>query len=88
MHGIGWVLIASGVILTVLGVVILGLGALQLWRQIRAAGAPTGGGAPNLGDLAKLIDSIVKIPQWLLALLAADVQIYLGYWLVMEKRLF
>ena len=42
----------------------------------------------NLADLTKLIEAIIKMPQWLLAILAGDVQIYLGYWLATGTRWF
>jgi len=52
------------------------------------AGAAAGGAAVNVADLAKLIEAIVKIPQWLLAILAGDLQIWLGYWLATGTRWF
>jgi hypothetical protein len=94
MQFIGWVLIIGGLILTIVGIVILLLAAIQLWRQMfkppAASGQNLAPGAPvvNLADLTKLIEAIVKIPQWLLAILAGDAQIWLGYWLVNGSRLF
>jgi CBS-domain-containing membrane protein len=91
---IGWLLTASGLVLVAVGIAILTLGAIQLWRQMfkpaaAAAQARTlAGPAVNLADLTKLIEAIIKIPQWLLAVLAGDAQIYLGYWLVTGNRLF
>ena len=91
MSTIGIVLIISGFLLILVGVVILALGAVQLWRQMGVR-AKTGAAAPaapgvNLGDLTKLIEAIIKIPQWLLAVLAGDLQIWLGF-LVDKRNLF
>jgi hypothetical protein len=93
MEIVGWLLIAGGVLLSFIGIAILVLGALQLYRQMfkppaAAAGGAAGAASVNLADLSKLIEAIIKMPQWLLALLAADVQIYLGYILVKGTRLF
>jgi hypothetical protein len=89
---VGWLLIACGVILVAVGIAILVLGAIQLWRQMfkpaRAAAHTLAVPAVNLADLTKLIEAIIKIPQWLLAILAGDAQIWLGYWLETGKRLF
>jgi hypothetical protein len=92
MYAVGWLLIVSGLVLIGLGIWILMLGAVQLLRQM-FPGPPAKAGAPsapaiNLSDLAKLIEAIIKIPQWLLALLAGDLQIWLGYWLATGARLF
>ena len=53
----------------------------------------TGAAAPpapgvNLADLSILIEAIVKIPQWLLAILAGDLQIWLGYIVDGQKGFF
>ena len=94
MSTVGWIVVISGLLLVILGIAILLLGAVQLYRQIfQRALAPAGGGAPaaagvNLADLAKLIEAIIKMPQWLLALLAGDIQIWFGYWLATGTRLF
>lgn len=90
MSGIGFVLLLSGVVLVLCGVLILILAAIQLIRQMfKPAVAPAGGAAPpapgvNLADLTKLIEAIVKMPQWLLAIAAGDVQIWLGF--VVDKN--
>ena len=87
MQGVGWALVFGGLILIAAGIAILILGGFQLLRQMFW---PPGGTAHtlaerafpvNLADLTKLIEAIIKMPQWLLAILAGDVQIYLGYWL-------
>jgi len=89
----GFLLIASGFLLILVGVVILALGAIQLFRQMGIGRARAGAAAPpaapgvNLEDLTKLIEAIIKIPQWLLAILAGDFQIWLGY-LVDKRNLF
>lgn len=95
MQSVGWILILDGLVLSVVGIAILLLGAIQLYRQMfrpPTAAVPTGGaaGAPavNLADLAKLVEAIIKMPQWLLAIFAGDIQIYLGYWLATGTRLF
>jgi len=94
MENVGWILIIGGIVLSILGIAILALGAVQLLRQMfgtppaPVAGAAAGASAVNVADLTKLIEAIIKMPQWLLALLAADAQIYLGYWLVKGTRLF
>lgn len=97
MQGVGWVLIIGGLLLVAAGIVILALGAIQLFRQmflaptpkaVSPAGGGAGASAVNLADLAKLIEAIIKMPQWLLALLAGDVQIWIGYWLATGTRLF
>jgi hypothetical protein len=93
MESLGWILIVAGVILSIIGIVILSLGTTQLLKQMfgsptAATGGVAGFSMINLADLTKLIEAIIKMPQWLLALLAADVQIYLGYWLVKGARLF
>jgi hypothetical protein len=79
MWFIGLVLVISGLASIAVGISILGLSALQLWRQIFPA-RPARAAAAGVGadDLAKLIEAIVKIPQWLLAILAGDLQIWLG----------
>jgi hypothetical protein len=90
MHIVGWLLIAAGLLLVAVGIAILIIGAAQLFRQIfRPPTAAALGGAPavNLADLAKLIEAIIKIPQWLLAILAGNFQIWLGYLLVTGVRL-
>jgi hypothetical protein len=80
--------------LTLVGIWILVLGGIQLYRQMfrppDAAAAPAGGAAAaiNLADLTKLIEAIIKIPQWLLAILAGDLQIWLGYRVVTGARWF
>ncbi|MES0175383.1 hypothetical protein [Mesorhizobium sp. M0006] len=84
MSLVGFVLILSGVVLIACGIVILALAAFQLLRQIFSAPGVAGGVAPpvpgvNLADLTKLIEAIVKMPQWLLAIVAGDVQIWLGF---------
>jgi hypothetical protein len=86
MSWVGFLLILSGLLLVLVGIVILGLGAVQLLRQmgIFRRGAAGGAALPaapgvNLGDLTKLIEAIIKMPQWLLAVLAGDLQIWLGY---------
>ena len=74
-----------------IGVFILALGAAQLLRQMgvraRAGAAPPAAPGVNLSDLTKLIEAIIKVPQWLLAVLAGDFQIWLGY-LVDKRNLF
>ena len=83
MSWVGIILIVSGLLLILVGIVILALGAIQLLRQMGVRASP--GAAPpaapgvNLNDLTKLIEAIIKIPQWLLAVLAGDLQIWLGY---------
>ncbi len=94
MAVVGCALIVGGLILVAVGIAILMLGAIRLWRQmfkpapaaehIRTLTAP----GVNLADLTKLIEAIIKMPQWLLAILAGDAQIWLGYWLETGKRLF
>ncbi len=83
MSWVGFILIVSGVILVFGGVLILVLAAIALLRQMCATRAKVGVAPPipgvNLADLAKLIEAIVKMPQWLLAVLAGDIQIWLGY---------
>jgi hypothetical protein len=89
MTWVGNLLIISGLLLILVGIVILVLGAVQLLRQMRVhagAAAPPAPGV-NLNDLTKLIEAIIKIPQWLLAVLAGDLQIWLGY-LVDNRNLF
>ena len=94
MQGIGWALVIGGLILIATGIAILILGGIQLWRQMfrppsGTAHTLTAGAFPvNLADLTKLIEAIIKMPQWLLAILAGDVQIYLGYWLATGTRRF
>ncbi len=95
MGAVGWILILNGLLLLALGFWILLLAALQLTRQMfrSLTPAPTFAGPPgaspiNLADLAKLIEAIIKMPQWLLALFAGDIQIYLGHWLATGSRLF
>jgi hypothetical protein len=86
----GLILISSGVVLVVGGVTILVLAVVQLVVQMRHSSTKAGAAAPaavDLGALAKLIEAIIKMPQWLLALLAGDVQIWLGY-LVEGRNLF
>jgi len=86
-------LVGSGLLLVFIGFIILALGAIQLIRQMGLGANRAGTAAPpaapgvNLGDLAKLIEAIIKIPQWLLAVLVGDVQIWLGY-LVDKHNLF
>ncbi len=91
MSWVGFLLICSGLALVFVGLAILALGAIQLFRQMwlkttGGAGAPAAPGV-NLADLAKLIEAIIKMPQWLLAILAGDVEICLGY-LVDNHKLF
>lgn len=93
MQFVGWLLLIGGLVLTVIGIVILLLGAIQLMRQMYHTAGGGGAAAPaapgvNLADLTKLIEAIIKIPQWLLAILAGDAQIWFGYWLVTGTRLF
>jgi hypothetical protein len=91
MSWIALLLIVGGLLLVLVGIFILVLGAIQLHRQMgigRAAGG-SGAAAPaapgvNLQDLTKLIEAIIKIPQWLLAILAGDLQIWLGF--LVDKR--
>jgi hypothetical protein len=91
MSTIAILLIISGFLLILVGVVILALGAVQLWRQmgVRARAGAAAPAAPgvNLGDLTKLIEATIKIPQWLLAVLAGDLQLWLGF-LVDKRNLF
>jgi len=89
MSTIAILLIISGFLLILVGVVILALGAVQLWRQmgVRARAAAPAAPGVNLGDLTKLIEAIIKIPQWLLAVLAGDLQLWLGF-LVDKRNLF
>ena len=89
MSTIAILLIISGFLLILVGVVILALGAVQLWRQmgVRAGAAAPAAPGVNLGDLTKLIEAIIKIPQWLLAVLAGDLQLWLGF-LVDKRNLF
>jgi hypothetical protein len=91
MSWIGFLLIITGLILILAGISILVLGAVQLLRQMglrgRAGAAPPAAPGVNLNDLTKLIEAIIKIPQWLLAILAGDLQIWLGY-LVDKRNLF
>jgi len=91
MSWVGFLLIFGGLALVFVGLAILTLGAIQLFRQmwLKTTGGATAPAAPgvNLADLAKLIEAIIKIPQWLLAILAGDVQIWLGY-LVDNHKLF
>jgi hypothetical protein len=95
MHAVGWALIVGGVVLTIVGIVILILAVVQLIRQM--CGHPATAGhvtfaanmtGINVADLTKLIEAIIKIPQWLLAILAGDLQIWFGYWLATGSRLF
>jgi len=85
MSWVGFLLIISGMLLVLVGIVILALGAFQLFRQMgigrRGGGTAAAPAAPgvNLEDVTKLIEAIIKIPQWLLAVLAGDLQIWLGY---------
>lgn len=94
MWGVGWALVIGGLILIATGIAILILGGIQLWRQMfkplgDTAHTLAAGVLPvNLADLTKLIEAIIKMPQWLLAILAGDVEIYLGYWLATGTRWF
>jgi hypothetical protein len=91
MSWVGFLFIITGLFLILAGVFILVLGVVQLLRQmgVRARGAAGPPAAPgvNLNDLTKLIEAIIKMPQWLLAILAGDLQIWLGY-LVDKRNLF
>jgi len=92
MPAVGWILVVGGLVLTIAGIAILALGTVQLWRQMFRPTAVAGAAAPpvpgvNLADLTKLIEAIIKMPQWLLAILAGDVQIWFGYWLATGSRL-
>jgi hypothetical protein len=91
MSWVGILLILSGLLLNLIGIFILALGAIQLLRQMgvraRAGAAPPAAPGVNLNDLTKLIEAIIKIPQWLLAVLAGDLQIWLGF-LIDKRNLF
>lgn len=89
MSWVGTFLIASGVLLILGGLFSLALAAIQLARQIfqLPANKSFAASAVNLADLAKLIDAILKMPLWLLAIVAGDIQIWLGY-LVEGRKLF
>ena len=91
MSWVGIILIISGLLLILIGIFILALGTVQLLRQMgvraRAGAAPPAAPGVNLGDLTKLIEAIIKMPQWLLAIFAGDLQIWLGY-LIDKRNLF
>jgi hypothetical protein len=74
--GIG--LIVSGLACVILGIIILALAAIQLRKQMFPSPAAPGAPGVSLPDLTNLIEAIVKVPQWLLAILAGDGQIWLG----------
>ena len=93
MSIIGFVLKLSGVLLIVCGLIILSLAAVQLVRQMFTTHGTTVSAAPpspgvNLADLSKLIEAIVKIPQWLLAILAATCRSGWGMSLMGKKDSF
>lgn len=82
MSWVGTFLILSGVLLIFAGLFSLALAAVQLARQIfqlPSANKSLAATGVNLSDLSKLIDSILKMPLWLLAILAGDIQVWLGY---------
>lgn len=86
---VSWLLIGNGFLLVLTGTLILALSALQLLRQMGLHGttpnaAPPAAPGVSLGDLSKLLEVIVKFPQWFLALLAGDFQIWLGF--LIDKR--
>jgi hypothetical protein len=91
MSWLGILLVITGLILILTGISILALGVVQLLRQmglrVQAGAAPPAAPGVNLNDLTKLIEAIIKMPQWLLAILAGDLQIWLGY-LVDKRNLF
>jgi hypothetical protein len=91
MSWVGFLLIISGLFLILAGISIIALGFVQLLRQMglrsRAGAAPPSAPGVNLNDLTKLIEAIIKMPQWLLAILAGDLQIWLGY-LIDKRNLF
>jgi hypothetical protein len=74
--GIG--LIVSGSACVILGIIILALAAIQLRKQMFPTAVAPGAPGVSLPDLTNLIQAIVKVPQWLLAILAGDGQIWLG----------
>jgi hypothetical protein len=88
MSWVGFILIISGLLLILAGISIIILGLVQLLRQMglraRAGAAPSSAPGVNLNELTKLIEAIIKMPQWLLAILAGDLQIWLGY--LIDKR--
>ncbi len=80
MYGIGLMLAVAGCVTIVLGIVILAAAAAKLVAGIlpKRAGTSEEGVAINLPDVTKLIEALVKLPQWLLAILVGDVQVWLG----------
>jgi hypothetical protein len=66
--GIG--LIVSGSACVILGIIILALAAIQLRKQMFPTAVAPGAPGVSLPDLTNLIQAIVKVPQWLLAILA------------------
>ncbi len=76
----GWILGGLGSISIAFGVAILGVLLFQLLRQLRAPQPKNKGFAAeaSIPDVTKLIEAIVKLPLWLLAILAGDLQIWLG----------
>ena len=94
MSWVGFLLIVGGLFLVLAGISIIALGVVQLLRQMglgtragAAGAAPPSAPGVSLSDLTKLIEAIIKMPQWLLAILAGDLQIWLGY-LIDKRNLF
>ncbi len=75
----GSILLFCGVLVVIIGLVILLVITVKLLFTVLGStwgGEPTGGSGPS--DWAKLVEAIAKLPIWALALLAGDVQIWLG----------
>jgi hypothetical protein len=80
MRAIGIALAFSGLVIILVGVVILTVAAVKLVKEAFAKPPQAGVEAPaiNLPDVSKLMETLVKLPQWLLAILAGDLQVWLG----------
>jgi hypothetical protein len=73
----GNILLICGVVVVIAAVVLLVIAAVQTFRTVFGSRGSdiTGGGA---AEWARLAEAIGKLPLWAIAMIAGDVQIWLG----------
>jgi hypothetical protein len=75
------ILIGFGIVTVLAGTILIVVAALTAWAVYRRG--PASGTTDAAGvDWAKILEALSKVPQWMLAMIAGNAQIRIGFWLL------
>jgi hypothetical protein len=76
------ILIIFGILTVFAGVVLIMVAALTALHVYMRGPKPSNTDFAAGVDWAKILEALSKLPQWMLAIIAGNVQILVGYWLL------